>query len=208
MELVPWGANTYEAKITMLKVGGRRDIEVAPVDPEAPKAFGETDIVGRMRLFFLAIDAEAKAHRGDPVALSQALARLEALVADLRAVKDDVKRMAAEALNDQRIRRLTVQGVVTLEGTSQLKRSGWRNEELLGDLLNGAGFSLLETSTGLLVDGIEAADMLLEWFRPEWKMTAIKKSGLDPNQYCEVETDEDGKPVSTPTVRMVDNRER
>jgi hypothetical protein len=208
MEIVPIGTTSYSAKVVPLKVGGRRDVEVTPNDLQVPHAFERTDIIARMRAFFVALDDEAQQHRGDPVALAQALARLEALLADVRWVRDAIKTMTAEALREQRIRRLTVSGVTTVEGTSEIKRSGWRHEELLGDLLSGAGLSLLDTSTGEKIDGNEAADVLLAWFRPEWKLTPIKASGLDPHKYCEVSTDDNGKPVSSPSVRMINNEER
>jgi hypothetical protein len=51
----------------------------------------------------------------------------------------------------------------------------------------------------------ESAALLLEMFRPEWKLTPLKEMGLDPDEFCQVETDDDGKPVRTPSLRMVDN---
>lgn len=204
-ELAVIGSTTYEASITPLKTGGRRDITVTPVDPEAPRAFGSTDIITNLRRFFDALDVEATQHRGDPVALVQALARLDTLLADVRTVRDSVKTYAAQALVDERVRRLVIEGVAAVESTSEVKRTEWEHERLLGDLLNGAGLSLLDTSTGERIDGNEAAEMLLVWFRPEWRMTPIKQAGLDPDAYCRVETDDDGRPVRTPTVRIVDN---
>ena len=206
--LVPLGASVYTASVTPLKTGGRRDIEVTPNDPESPKAFGQTDIIARMRAFFIALDEEAKTHEGDPVALAQALARLDALVADVRSVRDTIRTMTAEALKEQRVRRLTVQGVTTVESTSEVKRSNWQHQRLLGDMLNRYGLSLLNQTTGEIFEGQYAADRLLEWFNPTWKMTPIKASGLDPHDYCDVNTDDDGKAVATPSVRMINNEER
>jgi len=206
--LVPLGPSVYTASVTPLKTGGRRDIEVTPNDPESPKAFGQTDIIARMRAFFIALDEEAKTHQGDPVALAQALARLDALVADVRSVRDTIRTMTAQALKEQKVRRLTVQGVTTVESTSEVKRSNWRHADLLAEMLGRSGYSLLETATGELHQGHEAADVLLEWFNPTWKMTPIKGAGLDPHDFCDVNTDDDGKAVSTPSVRMINNEER
>jgi hypothetical protein len=36
-------------------------------------------------------------------------------------------------------------------------------------------------------------------------MTAVRQAGLDPDNYCRVQTDDDGKPVRTPTLRVLDN---
>lgn len=207
-ELVPLGQTTYSARVTPLKSGGRRDVEVTPNDLQMPHAFERTDILARMRAFFVALDDEAQQHLGDPVALAQALARLDALVADVRSVRDTIRTMTAEALKEQKVRRLTVHGVTTVESTSEVKRSEWQHERLLGDMLSGGGLSLLDTSTGERIDGNEAAAILLEWFRPEWKMTPIKAAGLDPHDYCTVSLDDDGKVVPTPSVRMITNTER
>lgn len=207
-ELVPLGSTHYSARITPLKSGGRRDVEVTPNDLQVPHAFERTDIIARLRAFFVALDDEAKEHRGDPVALAQALARLDALVADVRSVRDTIRTMTADALKEQKIRRLTVSGVTTVEGTSEVKRTGWEHERLLADMLDHYGWSLLNQTTGEIAEREAAAETMLEWFRPEWKMTPIKAAGLDPNLYCTVSTDDDGKVVPTPSVRMITNTER
>ena len=207
-ELVPLGQTHYQARVTPLKSGGRRDVEVTPNDLQVPHAFERTDILARMRAFFVALDDEAKEHRGDPVALAQALARLDALVADVRSVRDTIRTMTAEALKEQKVRRLTVHGITTVESTSEVKRTGWQHTELLAAMLNAHGFSLLETSEGEVHHPEQAAEILLEWFRPDWKMTPIKAAGLDPNLFCHVALDDDGRVTPTPSVRMVTNTER
>lgn len=199
------GSAQYRATVTPLKTGGRRDITVTPNDPDLPRAFGAGDITTALRQFFAAIDSEANEHRDDPVALVQALARLDTLAADVRAVRDSVRRMAAEALQTERVRRLVVEGVAAVESSTEVKRTEWQHDRLLGDMLNGVGLSLLDTSTGERIDGNEAADVLLAWFRPEWKMTPIREAGLNPDDYCTTMTDDDGVPVRTPTLRMLDN---
>jgi hypothetical protein len=199
------GSGTYRASVTPLKTGGRRDITVSPDDLNESAAFTTTDITASLRAFFAAIDAEAEQHREDPVALVQALARLDTLAADVRAVRDSVRRMAAEALHTERVRRLVVEGVAAVESATEIKRSEWQHDRLLGDMLNREGLSLLDTSTGERIDGNEAADVLLAWFRPEWKLTPIRQAGLDPDDYCSTMTDDDGNAVRTPTLRMLDN---
>jgi hypothetical protein len=203
-ELAPIGSGEYRASITPLKSGGRRDVTVT-ASADRPNAFDATGILGALMQFFAAIDAEAEQRRDDPVALVQALARLDTIAADVRAVRDSVRRMAAEALQAEKVRRLVVEGVAAVESGTEVKRSEWDHSRLLGDLLSGAGLSLLDTSTGERIDGNEAADVLLAWFRPEWRMTAVRQAGLDPDNYCRVQTDDDGKPVKTPTLRMLDN---
>ncbi len=204
-ELAVLGSAAYEARVTPLKSGGRRDIEVTPNDANLPASFGSTDVLAVLRQFFDALDQEAQSHEGDPVALAQGLARMEALLADVRSVRDTIRSMTASALNDERVRRLTVSGVVTVEGTSEVKRTEWRNENVLSALLAAHGYALLHVKSGELRHPEIAAPALLEWFRPDWKMTALKAAGLDPDQFCTVATDDDGRPSRTPSVRIVDN---
>lgn len=205
MSLEQFGQSHYTASITPLRSGDRRDVEVTPNDPELPVAFGESDIITRLRQFFDRLEAEAKTHEGDPVALSQALARVETLLADVRSVRDTIKSLAADALRSQKVRRLTVSGVCTVEGTTEVKRSGWRHSELMQAAMNSAQVGLMDKQTGEVLTNEDASSVLLAWFNPTWKTTTIKALGLNVDDYCEVALDDDGKPVRTPTVRMHDN---
>lgn len=204
-ELAILGAATYQARVTNLKSGGRRDVEVTPIDPNLPSSFDRTDIVATLRRFFDALEAEAQEHRGDPVATSQALARMEALLADVRSVRDSIKTLAAEALSDEHVRRLTVYGVCSVEATSEIKRTGWQHAALMEECLATTEWAMIDTSTGEVVPREQAADLLLSWFTPTWKLTALKSLSINPDDYCDVQTDDDDRPVRTPTVRMVDN---
>lgn len=207
-DLVILGAASYEARVTPLKTGGRIDVEVAPTDPDAPRAFGDTNIIDQLRRFFSALEAEAHEHRGDPVATGQALARVEALLADMRSVRDSLKSLTASALNDSRVRRLTIAGVTTLEGTTEIKRSNWEHAALLTRCLDARGFRLLATETGEVLPSEDAASVILELLRPEWKLTPLRALGINPDDYCSVESEDDGTPVRTPSVRIVDNLAR
>jgi len=207
-EPVLLGSAEYRAKITPLRSGGRRDVEVTTVNESLPEAFGRSDIVAHLRRFFDLLDAEAHSHEGDPVALSQALARLEALAADIRFVKDTVRRLTAEALAAERVRRLTVSGVATVEATTEVSRSEWRHRDLLSKMLDVSALVVIDGDTGVRFDCDEAADLILAWFRPEWRMTPLREAGVDPDDFCAVATDEAGRPARTPSVRMVDNLTR
>ena len=204
-DLAILGSGEYLARVTPLKTGGRRDIEVTQTDPALPAAFGQTDILAALRRFFDALDAEADRHADDPVATAQALARMEALLADVRYVRDRLKTLTASALQAERIRRLTVSDIVTVEGTTEVKRSGWEHTRLLTTVLVGQAHRLINVESGEVMTAEESAALLLEMFRPEWKLTPLKEMGLDPDEFCQVETDDDGKPVRTPSLRMVDN---
>lgn len=205
MALEQFGQSHYTATITPLRSGGRRDVEVAPNDPELPVAFGESDIITRLRQFFDRLEAEAQTHEGDPVALSQALARIETLLADVRSVRDTMKSLAAQALQDQKVRRLTISGVCTVEGTTEVKRTGWRHAELMIDMMRAAKLTVMDRESGEVLTEEDSAAAILTWLNPTWKTTTVKALGLDVDDYCDVSLDDDGVAVRTPTVRMHDN---
>lgn len=205
---IPIADRSYVGSVTPLKTGGRRDVSITPNDANLPRAFDETDFVTALRRFFAALEAEAHTHQGDPVATTQALARLDALLADIRYVRDSIRDMAAEALQTEKIRRLVIEGVAAVESTTEVKRSEWQHLELLTAMLRQSDLALLSTDDGEVFRGEAAAERLLAWFRPEWKMTAVRTLGLNPDDFCTVATDDDGKPLRTPTVRFHDNRVR
>jgi hypothetical protein len=202
--------DAYGARITPLRTGGRIDVEVPPdvqgdTYDRLPVAFENTDVLGHLRRFFDALEAEAHGYAHDPVALAQALARTEALLADVRYVRDSMRALASQALAEARIRRLTVQGVTTVEGTTEVHRTEWQHTRLLGDVMYHSGYRLADDKTGELIERESAAAVILTWLRPEWKMTPLRELGLDPDDYCTLQRDDDGKPIRTPAVRMVDN---
>ena len=201
------GSATYAARVTPLRSGGRRDIEVRPHDENLPAAFGQTDIVARLRQFFSALEAEAHEHAGDPVATSQALARMEALLADVRYARDTIRRLAAQSLAAEKVRRLTIGNVCTVEATTEVKRTDWQHHRLLTDMLSESGIRGL-SEHGEVIEPTDLADTILSWLRPEWRMTPIKAAGLNPDAYCAMMTDDDGNPIREPAVRMVDNHIR
>lgn len=197
----------YRCEVRPLKTGGRRD--VAASNQSMTLALqGDESFVDRLRRFFAEMDAEIDHYRHDPIATAQALARVEALLADVRYVRDRLMSTTAASLNEHKVRTLTVQGVVTVEASSELKRSEWQHHRLLVEMLERLGFSegIVSPHTGEVWTVANLAAVLLEWFRPEWKLTQLKNAGLDPNDFCTVERDEHHKPMRTPTVRIVDNR--
>lgn len=202
MSLVPVGTGRYVSRITELRNTQRVDIEVIDADPhDAPFS----DIMPPLRKFFDRLDAEAQQYRGDPVALTQALARLEALLADVRHVHATVRALDAEALSEARIRRLTVSDVATVEGVGSIDRTNWQHRELLAMMLMSTKTGIVDMETGEMLYAHQAADRLLDWFTPNWKLTPIREAGLDPHDYCDVATDDNGRAVSTPSVKIVDN---
>jgi hypothetical protein len=192
--------------VTPLKTGQRADWHVAstPDTSGLPVPFVETDIVAQLRIFFDRLEAEADQRRDDPVAMVNVLARMEALLADVRSVTSMIRKYTAEALSDNGIRRITIDDVATMEGTSDSERTDWQHVPLLTAMLKASGWEQVNADTGEIFT-YELAETILEWFRVEWRLTPIRALGLDPDDYSTQPKDEDGKPLRTPTVRIHDN---
>lgn len=196
----------YEIAITPLKTGGRADVVVTNAN-ETPDSFTSTAIVDQLRAFFDKLEAEADARKDDPIAMVNALARMEALLADVRYVTNTIRDHTATALNNQGIRRLTVEGVATMEGTSASERTDWQDRKLLQDMIAAnIGRHLADTESGNMWDATDMSAEILTWMRPAWRLTPIRDAGLNPDDYSHQPQDEDGKPLRTPTVRVHDNR--
>ena len=198
-EIVPFGY-LPEARITA--VGrGRKDIEVSATDRGA-------DLLVALRDLFATIEEQVEVHASDPLALVNALANLETITAGVRAVRDDVRRRAAAVLHEQRVRRLTITGVVTVEATTETKRTGWRSDDLLTECFEKSDHRILDTATGVVLNSRESAEAILAWLRPEWKLTAVRQMGINPDAHCAVLSDDDGHPVRSPSLRVIDNTTR
>lgn len=200
--LAPVGLPAIEER----KVGKRRDVTVRSATPT--HAIDSTGIVAHLRRFFDAIEAEAIAHPENVIGNVQAFARVEAMLADLRYVRDSLRGVVAEALKKQAIRRLVVEGVVAVEAVSSIDRRDWQHQTIFAEMLARSGLKGVNVETGEVLAPDAAAEWMLRWFRPEWRLTPLREAGLDPDAYCTVATDDDGRPVSTPSIRTIDNLER
>lgn len=196
--------DAYNATINPIR-GGRRDVHVT--SPAPVQSFDATDIVAVFRRFFDQLVTEAEARKGDPVAETHALALIEALLADVRYARDTVRKLSADALHEHKVRRLTIENVITVEGSNTATRTDWEHTRLLTAMLEHWGVRFI-ADTGELVPWDVAAARMLEWFRPDWRVTPIKEAGLDPDAYCTLPKDEDGKVIRTPTVTIKDNLAR
>ncbi len=198
----------YDVDVRPLRTGRRVDVVVRQSTPTP--ALDAPDFVARLRQFFAEMDAEITRHEHDPIATAQALARIDALLADVRFVRDRLNTVTAAALSAMDIRRLTVESVATVEASASYERSEWQHEKLLTRLLEQHGFKrgVVSPDTGERMDLVDLVALLLGWFRPEWRLTGVRESLVDPDDYCTVKRDDDGKPVKTAAVRMVDNRVR
>ena len=206
------GAPDSFVSVTPLKTGNRADWHVLETKESAglPVPFAETGIIDQLRMFFDRLEAEAEMRRDDPIAMVNVLARMEALLADMRTVTAMIRTYTADALSDRGIRRITIDNVATMEGTSEATRTDWEDQRLLRDMLTSDSDipRLVDADSGEVVDHDELAQVILRWFRVQWRLTPIREVGLDPDDYSHLPTDEDGKAMRTPTVRVHDNQFR
>jgi len=198
--------DAYGATINPIR-GGRRDVRVT--SPAPVQSFDATDIVAVFRRFFDQLVTEAEARKGDPVAETHALALIEALLADVRYARDTVRKLSADALHEHKVRRLTIESVITVEASSTADRSDWEHHKLMVALLEASGLAdLIDGNTGEKMPADSIAATVLAWLRPEWRLTPIRDVGLDPDDYSTLAKGEDGKPLRTPTVTIKDNLAR
>ena len=198
---------TSPIAVTPLKTGGRADwhVSTSTETSSAPAAFIDTDIVAQLRRFFDAIDLEAADRCDDPIAMVNALARMEALLADVRYVTNTIRKHTADALAEHKVRRITIDNVATMEATSEADRTDWQDQALTTDMLANAYPPLINSHTGEVVHVAALAETILSWMRPAWRLTPIRDAGLDPDDYSTQPKNEDGTPLRTPTVRVHDN---
>lgn len=201
----------YAATVTPLRGNSTRvDVAVTEAD-QTPAPFTDTDIIAHLRLFFDKLEAEASERKGDPVAMTNGLMRLEALLADVRYVRDTVRDHTSAALSASHIRKLTVEHVGTVEGTSASERD-WDHGAALTRVLHsflGSHTQWVHSDTGELLDvNLLADEVLAAASISYWRMGALKERGINPNDVSSIDVDENGKPVRTPAVRIHDNRIR
>ena len=202
------GAPNSPIQLTPLKAGGRADWHVSGCRETTglPVPFAETDITTQLRRFFDLLDAEADAHKDDPVAMVNALARMEAVLADVRTVTATIRQHAADALAEHKVRRMTIDDLATVEASSASERTDWNDSRLMVDMmLKVIGPIIIDQRTGEAWATSLLAEVILSWVRVQWRLTPIRDAGLNPDDYSTQPTDEDGKPLRTPTVTMKDN---
>lgn len=183
----------------------REDWLVASPPPSSAVEHG--DFVARLRWFFAEMEREVDRYRHDPIATASALARVEALLTDVRYVRDRLKSTTAESMDRERVRKLTVSGVVQVEASSEIKRSNWQHAKLLTLILDALCCQFVGRATGEVIGPDVVASMVLDFLTPEWRLTALRQiAGIEPNDYCDIDRDEQGAIVKTPTVQIKDNR--
>lgn len=201
----------YGAEVTPLSRGPRADWAVPR--PDLPIPADAPDFVDTMRRFFAEMDGEIERRKDDVVATATGLAKIDALLADIRYVRDRLRDETARNLNEQFVRRLVIEGVINVEGTSTTETE-WDNKKAMMRTIHGALDAQaefddprwIEAETGVMLDVEALADAILANAAISyWRKTALTAAGIDPSDVSETETGDDGKPVRTPTVRIHDN---
>lgn len=170
------------------------------------EAFRSTEVTTHLRKFFSALDAEAEQRKDDPIAMAHGLARMDALLADMRYVRDSMKDRCATVMDTLKIRRLTVEGVALVEASSTAARKNWQDERLLRNIVSTLlGDEFVNTETGEKLDAEIIAAELLRFFRPAWRTTPMKEYDINPDDYSDLPRDEDDKIIRTPTASVKDN---
>lgn len=196
----------YSVSEIPLKTGGRRDITVHTLRPELPDATRE--FLPMLREFFAAVQSEADRFRLDAYTNVQALAKLEVILADVRMVRDTVKKYVAAALAEQKVRRLTVEHVITVEASSEASDRDWDHLKLVAAILERNVMRFVSYD-GELVTARQVAESLLRYGKLDWRLTPLRDDGIDPDDFSTQKVDEDtGKVVRTPTLRIIDNSEK
>lgn len=207
-DLLPALTGSYTPDVTPLRGRSKRADWYVQAPPPV-SAVEAPDFVAAMRRFFSEMDAEITARSDDPIALAQGLARIEALLADVRYVRDRLRDTAATGLQAAGIRKLTVEGVLTCEQVNDSPPRDWDDAALVRRLVEDAWPNLVDADTGERVTGEQIADRVLACASVSyWRMGALRERCINPDDYSEQATDEDGSPIKRPSIRMHDNRVR
>jgi hypothetical protein len=204
-ELTPL-TDTYPITVRAVRNSRRADWTVHEPPDAGPIAADE--FVVALRAFFDGMDRQIDEHLHDPVATGQALARMDALHADMRYLRDRLNTVTANSMNGNDVRRLVIEGIGVLEASATVKRDQWRHDALMVAVVKAANVAVIDRDTGEVLEPGVFAERLLAVLTPSWKLTGLRPLGINPDDYCHVATDDNGDTISTPTVRIVDNKVR
>ena len=186
----------------------RADWEVVIPDDTTPA--DRPEFVEALRRFFAEFDEQISAHVDDPIATGQALTKIEALLADLRYLAGLLRNVTAASMDAGSVRRITVEGIGVWEASSSLQRSNWQTSNLVAEFLLRSNIRAAVTVDGEIVEPLFVADIISELYGSSTapRITPLRGVGMDPDEFCDVAEDEEGAPVRTATVRVVDNQAR
>lgn len=143
-----------------------------------------------------AVDAALVSDDLDTVALlyAQAIDRRDTW----RRVVSDIEAHLHQVMEGRGVKRYELTGIGMLEANRRTKRTGWRHDELLGDIARA-----VPNHRPVLADGdIEPAEWTMARLVPKCvslsggKVTGLRELGLQADEYCQVGESE-------PQVRLV-----
>lgn len=166
------------------------EMEHVPATPAQPG--GSPVQALRVAIGAMMDDVAALVEAGDWEALIRGLEPLQQVLGDLRLIEQQVKRGIADTMPE---RRVTVEGVGTVERKAKVTRKNWDSDELLRKII---AVAILDRETGELPSSpMIAADLILQELRAVmpitgslgWRVTALRERGFDPDEWCEEHRD-------------------
>lgn len=142
------------------------------------------DQIAACRAAFVAMLTEL-ADTSDSAALGETLLELDALRAELGAVRDDAEQRLVAALGD--CPEITVAG-----GTLTVRRSdsrkAWAHKDLAAEVARRIVQTNVDFETGEMLRGTEdlITDVLTYAGVSYWKVTALNNIGISADDFCEV----------------------
>ena len=120
------------------------------------------------------------------VELAQLLHEVRSKIAELRLREGEIVDALAAEMPENR---LEVPELGVFERRRKADRKSWDHEGLRRELWKRAECSV-DHETGEIESEAEAqVRTIFECARPEWRTTALRKYGIDPNEYAEVTYD-------------------
>jgi hypothetical protein len=136
--------------------------------------------------------AASLAEQDDWESLIRGLGPLQQILGDLRLLESRVKTYIADTMPE---RRVTVEGVGTVEKLKKVTRRNWDSDELLRKIVSRA---IVDEETGEIPSSpLEAVDMVVNEIRAcvpftgstGWRVGALRDRGFDPDEWCEENPD-------------------
>jgi hypothetical protein len=154
----------------------------------------ESDVVLAIRVAIAGMmdQIDQLAETGDWESLVRGLAPLRDVIGDLRIIQTKATNAIIDTMPE---RMVTVEGVGTVERLKKTTRKNWDSEELLRFVVRHA---LVDEETGEIPSSpMEAVDKVIREVRAVvpftgstgWRVGELKKRGIDPDEWCEQNTD-------------------
>lgn len=205
---VPALPDQYEIERRPLRGGRREDWEVRPVDEQT--VLDAPDVTAALRRMFADLFDETQRRADDPIAVGRALLKVQTLLGDLRALESEMRTTTAEAMSKLGVRRIALDSVGVWEFVSSARRSDWQTARLVSAYLAARGLSRAVSDDGEFIEGDQIGELVADLYGTSSapRVTPLRDAGLNPDDFCTLELDEDEKPIRTPSIKVSANNER